>query len=624
MAKRAKQSKAKASSEDSPPRQADAHLLQHANASSGDLMKAVAGLTRSSADAAIRRFKKSGKKTKIEKAEIKGGEKAAFDRGAMRSDVVQATYKRAKRASQTSYRDDLDRDAVQYVLRSDERLEEHGLKVGTDDGETPLLWYPPSAGRRLAVMPRKGERLVTERYTSEVEPYVATGTHIDMHLAFRPHAGQAEVAHAWATYAARNIVLRSGRRYGKSQLALALIDQHCSNPDEWGGLERPSVLLVCPTNVQAKDIYFKSGLVDERWKKRFEVRDGDQEVLLPNGGRIAFRGVENAGAREGQGHTMIVIDEAGLIRDLETVYKRTLLPMMMDARGRFFVIGTPKNTGDHYNELFEQGAPGNDRDPEWLSFQGASIQNTYIAEDEIESQRRQMDWLTFQAEILGIPTARTGQIFAFERARHVGPVKYRPDLPLSISWDFNINPMSVLFGQLQPFRDDDTGRRWESFVVLDEMSIPETHTERAALAVTRHKKWGPHRGMVRLYGDATGGARDSTSGTSDWAIIERVFRGHWGRDNVKHCYLDSNPAVIDGDNAVNCVLDPGDGFPLTVIAEGCKGLIRDLETLTLPADGSRKHAKARAERKGLTHMSDAYKYWIARERPIDTILWSQR
>jgi hypothetical protein len=89
-------------------------------------------------------------------------------------------------------------------------------------------------------------------------------------LDFKPHPAQAEVADAALDY--RYVVVRAGRRFGKSALSLNIVLREAiSNPGRYW--------IIAPEYKQAKSIYWRD-LVDEYIPKPLIIKKNDQELIL--------------------------------------------------------------------------------------------------------------------------------------------------------------------------------------------------------------------------------------------------------------------------------------------------------------------------------------------------------
>jgi hypothetical protein len=169
---------------------------------------------------------------------------------------------------------------------------------------------------------------------------------------------------------------------------------------------------------------------------------------------------------------------------------------------------------------------------------------------------------------------------------------YDPSLRICWSLDFNINPMCS--GIIQHHRGN--------VRVIDELSLLDTDTDSACEAFLNRAR-DRHfdlRNMV-IYGDASGWARDSTSGKSDWSIVMQRMHNWSPRLNISR----GNPVVKDTINAVRAILRPSRDESGLTIDPRCRRLIDDLRSATWPEgnlDG--QHALA------------WFRYFVEREYPI--------
>ena len=89
----------------------------------------------------------------------------------------------------------------------------------------------------------------------------------------------------------------------------------------------------------------------------------ERRIDTTTGGRIEFWSLDNEDAGRSRGYDLIVVDEAGLVRNLETIWRENLIPALLDRRGRAVLAGTPKGKGDFWR--IHQSAI---EDPRWRRF----------------------------------------------------------------------------------------------------------------------------------------------------------------------------------------------------------------------------------------------------------------
>ena len=125
------------------------------------------------------------------------------------------------------------------------------------------------------------------------------------------------------------------------------------------------------------------------------------------------------------------------------------------------------------------------------------------------------------------------------------------------------------------------------------------------------ERWKHHKGPVKLYGDATGGAKRSSGiKGSDWDIIKNKFASVF---NTVNRYPRANPPVRKRINSVNGRLVACDGYIGSVVSNRCKFLIRDFSSVTCDDTGEIQKSDVKSM---LTHISDGWGYMVTKEFPL--------
>lgn len=176
--------------------------------------------------------------------------------------------------------------------------------------------------------------------------------------------------------------------------------------------------------------------------------------------------------------------------------------------------------------------------------------------------------------------------------------------PLCWLWDFNVEPLITLIGQ----RQGDTFHIFRELVIDDSASIQE-------MCDYFKQAYPQHGGEIWIYGDATGRARHSSTGRSEYQLIANEMRSYGMPVRIK--VPESNPLVNDRVNAVNSAFRDEFGTPRIEIDPSCTELIDDFEqVLRDNRQGIKKTHNRRDPYVRRTHSSDAFGYWIAYERPV--------
>lgn len=258
------------------------------------------------------------------------------------------------------------------------------------------------------------------------------------------HPGQAAIA----SHPARFRVVMCGRRWGKSACGIREICDVAlaGHPVAW----------FAPSYKLALEAWRE--LVDRLAPVTARVSEQDKRLELVTGGIIEVWTLDTPDPARGRKYALVVIDEAGIVRDLLDVWQAAIRPTLVDLKGRALILGTPKGRRHGFVVLFNRGL-GEDAD--WQSFRAPTLENPYIPAEEVELARKELPPEIFAQEFEGVPTDDGANPFGLDAIRRaVGPVSARPavvyGVDLARSLDF-----TVVVG-LDAYREVCVLERWQS------------------------------------------------------------------------------------------------------------------------------------------------------------------
>jgi hypothetical protein len=414
----------------------------------------------------------------------------------------------------------------------------------------------------------------------------------------------------------RFCVVPAGRRSGKTELAkrklvrAALMCMGYADANFFAG---------APTRDQAKAIWWNDLKAMTPPSMIDDIRESDLSIRLITGTTTFVVGMDKPARIEGRPWNGGVLDEYANMKP--GAWGENVRPALSDRKGWCWLIGVPEGR-NHYYKLNQYALSG--VDPEWESFTWKSAD--IIDSKEVEAARRQLDELVFQQEYEASFVNFVGRIYYTFLQDNQRPLRYDPLKELGFCFDFNVDPGVAVVVQEQRMpgqfeRDYETGVQLLDEPVfgtgcIGEVYIPQ-NSNTPAVCNKLIKDWGDHQGMIRCYGDATGGARGTAQlDGSDWDIIKRMMRAKFG-ERVSFEVDSSNPTERARVNAMNSRIRSGRAdkavLHLMVDPTECPHLVIDLEGTKALEGGSGEIDKK--SDLTLTHMSDALGYYVERRYP---------
>ncbi|GAF91795.1 unnamed protein product, partial [marine sediment metagenome] len=280
---------------------------------------------------------------------------------------------------------------------------------------------------------------------------------------------------------------------------------------------------------------------------------------LFNGATIEILGLDKPERIEGPHLDGFVGDEFGNFKS--KVWGQNIRPAL-STKGRpgwADLIGVPEGKNHYYNLVEDV----KDKD-DWDIFTWTTAE---INPEEAEKARSDLDTLTYGQEYEGEFVSFKGMCYyAFNEKLNCPPegerILYNPAYPLDLCFDFNRIPGNCVISQELPpptwliKRNQGMDNGLISCAIDEVFLTQDSNTEK--ICDILKKRWGHHKGLVQLYGDATGGAKLSSAVKgSDWDIIKAKFNGVF---NYTSKVKKSNPRVRVRINAVNSRLVAADGY----------------------------------------------------------------
>ena len=425
----------------------------------------------------------------------------------------------------------------------------------------------------------------------------------------RYHATQQDY---WACEA-RYCVVPAGRRSGKSELAKRKLVLRAMTAHEWCQYPDPRFFAAAPTVSQVKRIWWDDlkALIPSYFVYG-RVNESALEIRLINGARICLLGMDKPERCEGSPWDGGILDEYANMKD--EAWGAHVRPALSDRLGWCDFIGVPEGR-NHYYDLFKKAkaleveAFKDGVESEWRTFHWKS--KDILPRKEIEAAENDLDEVTFRQEYEGSFENYTGRCYwPFDDKTHCAPLAYDPKSDLIFCFDFNVDPgvAAVCQEQVLPNGIKGTG-------VIGEVYMPRgSNTVRVTNKLIT--MFEGHKGKIRCFGDATGGARGSAKiQGSDWHLIRSRLRGAFSSQYVIVETPKQNPRERDRVNSLNSRLKTMSGeIRLMVDPSLAPHVVKDFEGVCLLKGGSGEIDKHTSP--ALTHLTDAIGYYVHKKFPV--------
>ena len=384
-----------------------------------------------------------------------------------------------------------------------------------------------------------------------------------------------------AQHPARFKVLVTGRRFGKTTLAIRQLCYFARHPEKlcW---------YVAPSYRQAKQtvwLQIKKVLNDLKWIKK--INEAELTIFLRNGSRICLRGADNPQSLRGVGLDYLVIDEAADID--EYAWHEVLRPTLSDTGGHVFFTGTPRGL-NWFHDLYQQGQKTTD--DSWQSWQFTTIDGGWVPDEEIDQAKKDLDAKTFRQEYEATFETYSGIIYyGFDMKHNVKNIVIPEDVTaLHIGIDFNLNPMFATVSYIKN----------EIVHVFDEIQIWSSNTDELCEEILRRY---PGKRIFAYPDPAARQRRTSSARRTDASILQNAgFVVKLPRSHM---------SIRDRINCVNSKLCNAMGIRGVIIDPKAKNLINSLIRHTY-----KQGTNLPTKDEGWDHANDSLGYLISFLYPI--------
>lgn len=389
------------------------------------------------------------------------------------------------------------------------------------------------------------------------------------------HEGQLKIEEGKSRF---NVV-RNGRRWGKTVYG---VDKTCET-----AIDGFPVGCFFPTYEFSDDF----------WEELKEILgpiiqrkdESKRSIKLITGGTIKIWSLEKARAGRGRKYKRVIIDEAAFAKNLKESWEKAIRPTLTDLKGDAFFLSTPNGKQNYFFDLDKNS----EKHANWKSFHMPSSSNPHLSQEELDEIESQLDELTWRQEFLAEYVDFTGRPFAysFDKKKHVKKLdKPLISLPLDISFDFNVDPITAIVAQ---HAADKSWIRIHKEFRLKNSDIYE-------LCDAIYAEYGDDY-YYRVTGDASGSNRSAM--VSDNLNYYKIIIKRLGLTEHQLFVPSANPTHRNSRVLTNSIMKRHPDFS---IDEGCPYVIADNEYVECDANGEidKKTDKHKS------HLLDCERYYL--------------
>lgn len=350
------------------------------------------------------------------------------------------------------------------------------------------------------------------------------------------------------------------------------------------------IFYIGPTNQQAMELIWDQlteRLEQLRWKHRPLI--SRQRIDFSHRRKIYVIGAEKIGRVRGHKSWRVYLDELAYFNTpLDTVWK-AVRPTLTDVKGRCKAGTTPDGKGSEAYDFYMAAK----RKSNWSVHQWVTMDNPGIPKSELEEAMQDMDPVSFRQEYLATwETFGNLAYYTFDENEHLKPCsQFDYDYPVWLTLDFNVNPTSLLMAQ------EVRGHHF----LRKEYSEPNSSTENTVESFCKDFQEDKRNMKIKITGDATGKARKSNTGESDYHYVEEMLTAYGY--NYEMDVPKSNPPIVDRVKHTNAYFKNARKQSRVTIDPHCVDTIRDFSSQQLAG----RHP---SDKNNLGHKADAWGYYV--------------
>lgn len=348
----------------------------------------------------------------------------------------------------------------------------------------------------------------------------------------------------------------------------------------------------------------------------YEYIKSEYKLKFKNGSEILFRHMEEPNKLKSLNLGFVELEEMSDIP--ESTFKmllgrlrQTIKPEWKEKGFKYRIFGhtNPEPTkGWIYKHFVEQ------KQKNYRLILAPTTQNTFLAPDFVESLKNAYDEQYYRINVLGeFGDYTSGLVVKNFTSDNIKELKYRDNLPLHLTFDFNVDPMSCIIAH----KTDD------KVFFIDELVLENATTQSTVEEFIR--RYPHHKADIIINGDASGDNRSTQSEMTNYIIIRNTLKRYYPNLPIKFDLHNFNPPIKNRISAFNAMVCNSKGERKIFVDKKCDKLLYNIHNLKYKVGTDivdvPTYAQIRNENnlKYLEHPFDAASYLVEFYFPIKIV-----
>lgn len=302
----------------------------------------------------------------------------------------------------------------------------------------------------------------------------------------------------------------------------------------------------------------------------YDYKSSEEILKFKNGSEILFRHLQEPNKLKSLNLGFVELEE--MSDTPESTFKMLLSRLRQQIKPEWKADGFKYRLFGHTNpepnkgwiyKYFVEKKPDNYR-----LIMAPTTQNTYLSPDYVESLKAIYDEEYYRINVLGeFGDYTSGLVVKGFNQENVKPISYQPDMPLHLTWDFNVDPMSCICAH----------KTKDKVFYFDEFILENASTEYTINEVI--KRYPNHKGTIIINGDASGDNRSTQSERTNYVIIRNALRRHYPNNPIMLHLRPFNPRIKNRIAAFNAMVKDYNGVRKILVDPKCEKLLYNIYNL---------------------------------------------